>query len=80
MKKTIELDPSKIENIMKLRGFKTQREAIDFALTHGERIAKALKAFEGDLFTSDSDPIDKEYDLMQVRDLDKPGKSSGSHN
>jgi hypothetical protein len=80
MKKTIELDEKKVQNIMRLSGFKTQREAIDFALTHGERIAKALDAFKGDLFIGDGPVVDADYDLMKLRESDRPrGKRVGSH-
>lgn len=39
MKTTVELDDEKLENIMKAMGFKTRKEAIDWALTEGERLA-----------------------------------------
>ena len=39
MKTTIELDDDKLENIMKHMNFKTRKEAIDWALTEGERLA-----------------------------------------
>ena len=72
MKKTVELDEKKVKNLMRLGGFKTQREAIDFALTHGERIAKALAAFKGDLFTGNGPVVDADYDLMKLRESDRP--------
>jgi Arc/MetJ family transcription regulator len=39
MKTTVELDDAKLENIMRSMGFKTRKEAIDWALTEGERLA-----------------------------------------
>jgi Arc/MetJ family transcription regulator len=80
MKKTIELDEKKIQRIMRLCGLKTQREALDFALTHGERIAKALKAFEGSLYLGEGAVIDSRYDLLKLRESDRPRRPrAGTH-
>jgi hypothetical protein len=39
MKTTVELDERKLETIMRSMGFKTRKEAIDWALTEAERLA-----------------------------------------
>ncbi|GAB4242524.1 MAG: hypothetical protein OHK005_06360 [Candidatus Methylacidiphilales bacterium] len=40
MKTTVEIDEAKLERIMALTGLKTRKEAIDWALTEAERIAR----------------------------------------
>jgi Arc/MetJ family transcription regulator len=39
IKTTIELDEGKLEKVMKLGGFSTRKEAVDWALTEAVRIA-----------------------------------------
>ena len=39
MRTTVELDDEKLGNIMKVMGFNTRKEVIDWALTEGERLA-----------------------------------------
>ena len=39
IKTTIELDEAKLEKVMKLGGFSTRKEAVDWALTEAVRIA-----------------------------------------
>ncbi len=39
IKTTIELDDAKLERVMKLGGFSTRKEAVDWALTEALRIA-----------------------------------------
>lgn len=80
MKKTIELDEKKVRNIMRLRGMKTQREAVEFALAHGERIAKAMNVFESDFFITDEPVIDSSYDLMKIRESEVPRRKGGRTN
>jgi len=43
MKTTIEMDEEKLKRVMALTGLKTRKEAIDWALTEGERIARIDK-------------------------------------
>ncbi|MFY8216515.1 MAG: type II toxin-antitoxin system VapB family antitoxin [Chthoniobacterales bacterium] len=40
MKTTVEIDEEKLERVMRLTGLKTRKEAIDWALTEAERIAR----------------------------------------
>jgi len=43
MKTTIEIDEAKLERIMVLTGIKTRKDAVDWALTEAERIARIDK-------------------------------------
>ncbi len=67
-KTTIEIDEEKLERVMKLGGFKTRKEAIDWALTEAERLA-AINRIAEHPWTSEilEDAIDPNYDVMAVR-------------
>lgn len=68
MKTTIELDDEKLENIMRSMGFKTRKEAIDWALTEGERLA-VMQHIKANPWSADvlKEAIDPEYDLFAAR-------------
>jgi hypothetical protein len=72
MKTTIDLDEKKLLNVMKLRGFKTRREAIDYALTEAERRAKLDKLLATPFYAAEGPTIDPNYDYRKLRDTDKP--------
>jgi hypothetical protein len=68
IKTTIEIDEDKLERVMKLGGFNTRKEAMDWALTEAERLA-ALNDIErnpwdGGLMESSVVP---DYDPIALR-------------
>ena len=68
MKTTVELDGTKLENIMKAMDFKTRKEAIDWALTEGERMA-VMHHIKANPWSADvlREAIDSEYDVLATR-------------
>lgn len=68
MKTTVELDDSKLENIMKSMGFKTRKEAIDWALTEGERLA-VMHHIKANPWSSAvlREGMDPDYDVIAAR-------------
>ena len=68
MKTTVELDDAKLENIMRSMGFKTRKEAIDWALTEGERLAVMhhIRAHPWSAATL-REGLDPEYDVLASR-------------
>lgn len=73
MKTTIEIDEPKLLDFMELTGIKTRREAIDYALTEAGRQAKIQRLLER-TFTPEelADSVDPNYDLMALREREKP--------
>ena len=73
MKTTIEIDEEKLETVMRLGGFKTRKEAIDWALTEAERLAR-INQIKANIWTADmlKDVIDPNYDLMAMRRKEIP--------
>lgn len=68
MKTTIEIDGDKLDRLMALTGIKTRKEAVDWALTEAERIAKINRIAEtpwdaGFL----KDAVEPGYDIIRVR-------------
>ncbi len=61
MKTTVELDEAKLERVMALTGLKSRKEAIDWALTEAERIARI------DQMAS------RPWDAARVRESVEPG-------
>jgi hypothetical protein len=61
---------------MELTGLKTRREAIDYALDQAERAAKMTKLFARPRRSQEEirDALDPNYDLMALRERDKPRK------
>ena len=73
MKTTIELDEAKLIRIMKYTGLKTRKEAINYALTHAERIARLESLLATPFYVTDKQEIvDPNYDLMALREREKP--------
>ena len=85
IKTTIEIDEDKLERVMKLGGFNTRKEAMDWALTEAERLA-ALNDIERNPWDSalmetsvsaDYDPIALRQEPVNYRKALRPrGKSS----
>lgn len=77
MKTTIELDDGKLESIMAAMGFKTRKEAIDWALTEGERLA-VMHNIRANPWSSSllQEAIDPEYDVMAARRAVRSGKEA----
>jgi Cft2 family RNA processing exonuclease len=71
---TMFIDESLLERVMKLTGFKTKTETVEFALREMER-KKQLAEFvkkrnvPAHVWAKSLDP---KYDLMAVREADKP--------
>ncbi len=67
-KTTVELDEGKLENIMRLMHFTTRKEAIDWALTEGERLAviKDIREHPWSAATL-HDAIDPDFDVTKLR-------------
>lgn len=77
MKTTIDLDDKKLLRVMKLAGLKTRKEAIDFALTEVERLARIRKILSEPLYVDPTGHIiDPNYDLLRLREAEKPGHDS----
>jgi Arc/MetJ family transcription regulator len=75
MKTTVELDEKKLNRIMKLTGIRTRKEAINFALTEAERIAKRNKVLSQDFYLQEKGPIvDPAYHVLELREKELPGK------
>jgi hypothetical protein len=73
MKTTIDLDEAKLKRVMNLTGITTRKEAIDYALTEAERLAKIKRLYENPLpGEAYKDAIDPNYDLMKLREMTKP--------
>ena len=73
MKTTVELDEKKLKRVMKLAGLKTRKAAIDFALTEAVRMAKLHRLVHHPLpDEAFADAIDPNYDLMKMREMEKP--------
>jgi Arc/MetJ family transcription regulator len=68
MKTTVELDDEKLESIMKAMGFKTRKEAIDWALTEGERLA-LMHHIKANPWSAEvlREAIDPDYDVLAAR-------------
>ena len=76
MKTTIDIDEAKLLRIMKLGGFKTRREAVDYSLTEAERITHLKKIKLNPLPKSVIEAgIIAEYDPVKLRALELPEKS-----
>ena len=73
MKTTIEIDEKKLQSVMRLKKFKTRKEAVDYALTEAEQAAKLQHVLETPMFLDvEGDIIDPNYDLIKVRNMDLP--------
>jgi uncharacterized protein Smg (DUF494 family) len=77
MKTTIDIDEKKLRRLMKLGGFKTRKETIDFALTEAERLARIRKTLAAPFYVdSEEDVIRRDYDVVGLRKLERPGHAS----
>lgn len=72
MKTTIDLDEKKLRNVMKLKGIKTRREAIDYALAEAERRAKLDVLLREPLPEIKGAWLREGYEVKDLRELDKP--------
>jgi hypothetical protein len=75
MKTTVDLDGEKLERIMRSMGFKTRKEAIDWALTEAERLA-VIHRIEANPWTPEmlKDAIAPGYDILAIRRGIRSGK------
>jgi hypothetical protein len=71
MKTTIDLDEAKLERVMALTGITTRKEAIEFALTEAERIARIHHALNEPFYVvREEEPvIDPTYDVRALRGM-----------
>lgn len=73
MKTTVVLDEQRLERLRQLAGLKTRRETIDFALREAERVLRLRRLVQTALTEKDlAQAIDPGYDLLALRELDKP--------
>lgn len=67
-KTTMEIDEKKLERVMALGGFKTRKEAVDWALTEAERLATINRIAEEPWSAEDlKDAIAPGYDVLAAR-------------
>ena len=57
---------------MKLKGFKTRKDALDYALVEAERLAKVEKLMKEPFYVAEGPVIDPTYDVIKMRKTDKP--------
>jgi Arc/MetJ family transcription regulator len=73
MKTTIDLDESKLLRLMDLTGIKTRKEAINYALTEAERMARYHQLMARDWTEEEiKDALDPSYDLAALSEKEKP--------
>lgn len=68
MKTTIEIDDAKLLRVMSLTGLKTRKEAVDWALTEAERIARVdqIASHPWDSATV-KESVEPGYDVLSIR-------------
>jgi Arc/MetJ family transcription regulator len=68
MKTTIEIDDEKLDKIMTLSGIGTRKDAVDWALTEGVRLA-TMNAIEKNPWTlkETTEAVDPDYDIIAIR-------------
>jgi Arc/MetJ family transcription regulator len=67
-KTTIEIDSNKLEKLMSLAGFKTRKEAVDWALAEAIKVASINKIAETPWDAEFlKDAIDPDYDVVASR-------------
>lgn len=78
VKTTVEVDEHKLKRVMDLCNISTRREAIDRALTELERQAsfKQVLSRKWDPAIL-RDAIDPAYDVLELRNQEKPGGNPG---
>lgn len=68
MKTTIEIDSEKLNQIMKMTGIATMKEAVNWALSEAVRIATINQIMEEPWSVEEArGVVDPDYDLMAVR-------------
>ena len=73
MKKTTELDESRLKRLMKLTGLKSRKAALDYALREAERAARVRRFLKSLLPDSEySNAVDAGYDVLAVREKETP--------
>jgi Arc/MetJ family transcription regulator len=76
VKTTIEIDEEKLLRVMELTGIATRREAVDFALSEAERLAKMTEVLRVPWTEEEmAGAIDPAYDLMKLREMEKPSNA-----
>ena len=75
MKTTIELDEEKLSKIMRLTGIPTMKEAVDWALNEGVRMA-TLNRLKEETWTAEEarNAVDPDYDIIALRNAQTPVK------
>jgi hypothetical protein len=77
MKTTVDLDEKKLKSLMKLTGFRTKKETINFALAQAERIARLENMLSGSFYISKSgDVVYPNYDILKMRESADPRQAS----
>lgn len=68
MKTTVELDEAKLDRIKNSMGFKTRKEAIDWALTEAERLS-VIHQIKANPWTKEmaQEAIYPDYDILAAR-------------
>lgn len=78
VKTTVEIDEHKLNRVMELCQISTRREAIDRALTELERQASfkqvLSRKWDPEILR---DAIDPAYDVLELRNQEKPGGNPG---
>jgi len=75
LKTTIDIDEKKLTGLMKMAGIKSRKAAVDYALSCTERMERLRKLFATPLPDSEYESaLDPAYDVMMVREKDKPGQ------
>jgi Arc/MetJ family transcription regulator len=73
MKTTIDIDEKKLNGIMRMAGIRSRKAAVDYALSCTDRIERLRKLFENPLPDEEyANSLDPSYDVMVVRERDKP--------
>ena len=73
MKTTIDIDEKKLNGLMRLTGIRSRKATVDYALSRTEDAERLRKLFEKPLPDEEyASVIDPAYDLMGVRERDKP--------
>lgn len=74
MKTTVEIDEKKLMRVMKLGGFRTRKEAIDYALTEAEKKGRLRTLESKPFYVTESEVIFADYDLRKIRNQDVPNR------
>jgi Arc/MetJ family transcription regulator len=73
MKTTIDIDEKKLMSLMRTAGIKTRKAAVDYALSCAERMVRLRAVLANPLpDTEYTDALDPAYDVMALREHDKP--------